>query len=345
MSQALAPVIAEGLQAFEKEDFDAAAAALEKAVSLVGENQPDVLHLRGMLKWAEGDLDHAAGFLMQAADAGPTNPAIYLDCAELLLLTQDDLSEAEAAVRVMLQLPEVANDVSEQGKLLLAQIRFDHSDSDPEEALELLDEISSELRKEPYYQSLRANVLMHLGRMDEAVRELNAAIEADEDVDLLYQLGVTLRASGDDDDRASEVLMRVLELDAEEQSDDSLDYAEIQDLRTRVEDALEELPDPLLRRVANVPITVQVRPEPKQVSEGVDPRTVIAFVGRPAAELVEGEYPAEEDEADLRGLVLMRNALVEEIVDDEDIPDTILVGIVEELRRFFGMDDIHIGFA
>ncbi len=339
MSEELAPVIARGLEAFEREDFDKTAAALETAVTIAGENHPDVLHLRGMLAWAEGDLDRAGGFLLQAVDAGPSNPTAYLDCAELLLLTQDDLSEAEAAVREMLAIPDLETVRAEQAKLLLAQIRFDHVDSDPEEALELLDTISSELRKEPYYQSLRANVLMHLGRLDDAITELRKAVEVHGDVDLKYQLGVTLRAA-EQEESAIATFLEVLAEDAEEHGDTALEYAEIQDLRGRVEDALEELPDPLLRRVANVPITVQVGPTKTQIRAGIDPRAVIAFEGNPAPE---GEEGALEEEAELLGLVIMRNSLIEEIGDDEDIPDAILMGIVEEMRRFFGVDDIHIG--
>lgn len=56
----------------------------QPSTKLVGENHVRVLHLTGMLAWAEGRPEHAAGYLMQAADAGSEDPNVYLDCAEFL---------------------------------------------------------------------------------------------------------------------------------------------------------------------------------------------------------------------------------------------------------------------
>ncbi|MGB1277226.1 MAG: tetratricopeptide repeat protein, partial [Nannocystaceae bacterium] len=139
MSDAIDDVIDEGLKAVEAENLDVADEALEKAQGLGGENHVRVLHLHGLIAWAKGEIERAAGFLMQAVDLVPPRGEIYLDTAECLMALGQDLDEAEAVVRTLLQQEAVSADSLDQGRLLLAQIRLE--DDDPEEALEILDTI------------------------------------------------------------------------------------------------------------------------------------------------------------------------------------------------------------
>ncbi len=103
-SQSIDDLVDRGLAAVESDDLESATQILEEAAKVAGENHVRVLHLTGMLAWAEGRPEHAAGYLMQAADAGSEDPNIYLDCAECLLLHDQDLDEAEAAARTVLRL-------------------------------------------------------------------------------------------------------------------------------------------------------------------------------------------------------------------------------------------------
>ena len=88
---------------------------------------------------------------MQAADAGGNDPNVYLDCAECLLVSDQDLDEAEAAARTVLTLAGVDQEALDQARLLLAQIRL--ADDDAEEALELLDNISAARKDDPVFLS------------------------------------------------------------------------------------------------------------------------------------------------------------------------------------------------
>ena len=58
-------VIDRGLKAVEDENLERAEMALEEAQRLVGENHVRVLHLNGLIAWAEGRLENAAGYLQK----------------------------------------------------------------------------------------------------------------------------------------------------------------------------------------------------------------------------------------------------------------------------------------
>ena len=336
-SQNIDALVDRGLAAVEADDLETATQILEDATKLGGENHVRVLHLTGMLAWAEGRPEHAAGYLMQAVDAGSEDANIYLDCAECLLLHDQDLDEAEAAARTVLRLGGASLEAQDQARLLLSQIRL--ADEDTEEALELLDGISESRKQDPVFLSTYGFVLMNAGRDEEAVTALRSAVEADpEDPDVHYWLGQALEGVGDvTGARAS--MLKVLELDQAEHDDADHEHEPLtneieEDLRGQFEGVLEELPEPVLKLLANAAISVQARPTAQQVEKGADPRAVVTFLGRPQT---------DDDDAHLEGIVIMRDFLLDEINDDDDIPELMIVSIIDELRRFFRMEGLEMG--
>lgn len=332
----LAAAVDRGLAAVEALELEDAEDALGDAAQIGGENHPRVLHLAGMIAWAQEDVDRATGFLMQAADQGPDRADIYLDAAECAFVVGDDLDEAEAAVRVAMKLPTIEPRQVEEARLLLAQIRL--ADDDSKSALEQLEEIGEELRHHPAYLSTRGAALMAAGRTDEAVATIEHAIKHEpDDPDFQYQLAVTLDAAGRHDD-ARTAMLRVLELDLAELGDalEPPDFSEVQVLRSQLEDVLEDLPEPLLRLVSSAPITVQARAQRDQVAAGADPRASIAFVGT---------AKSNDVEADLQGIVIMRDLLLEGLEDEDELPTALFYGLMEELRRFFKRDDLVFEIA
>jgi tetratricopeptide (TPR) repeat protein len=331
MNDALKTVIRQGLDALDAEELDAAQAALDEAARLAGENHVQVLHLAGMVAWAEGRIDNAAGYLMQAVDAGSDDPDIYLDCAECLFIHGDDLEEAEAVVRALLEREGLDQEALDEARLLLAQIRLDDDDAD--ESLELLEEVSAAMHEHPAYLSTYGAVMMALGRNDEAVKALEQAIvQVPDDADLHYQLGLTREAAGDHAG-AGAAMLTVLELDHAEIESEPLTDEEIEDLKGRFEEVLEEVPDRVLRLVAHVPLSVQIRPTAEQVRSGVNPRGVIAFLGR---------QRTDDREAELTGIAVMRDLVIDAIDDDDEISEVLFVGFVEELRRFFHDESLGV---
>jgi len=331
MRQSIDAIVDQGLKAVEDDELQQATELLEEATKLGGENHVRVLHLTGMLAWAEGRPEHAAGYLMQAADAGGTDPNVYLDCAECLLISDQDLDEAEAAARTVLTLEGADQDAIDQARLLLAQIRL--ADDDTEEALELLDGISDERKQDSVYLSTHGFVLLNAGK---AVASLRKAVAADpEDPDVHYWLAQA-QAETADVAGATASMLEVLRLDeAEHEGHDHEPLTgEIEeDLRSQFEGVLEELPEPVLKLVANAPITVQARAKVEQVKAGADPRSAVIFLGKPQT---------DDDEAHLTGIVIMRDLLLDEIAEDDDIPELLLVSLIDELRRFFGLEGLEM---
>ncbi len=337
MREAIDDVIEQGLQAVEAEDLAGAEVALDTAQGIGGENHVRVLHLHGLISWAKGDLERAAGFLMQSVDLTPSRGEIYLDAAECLLALGQDLDEAEAVIRTLLAQSDIGADALDQGRLLLAQIRLE--DDDAEEALEVLDDIRDELKVHPAYLSTRAMVLEAEGHTDQALAALRQAVVTEpDDPDLHYQLGLLLGLSGDAEASVAS-MVKVLELDNNDRDDDpqpppALSDPERATLRGEFEELLEEIPERLLKLVAPVPVTVQARPTLDQVKAGVNPRSSVAFIGTPKR---------GDTEATLEGIVLMRDLLLEEAqTEDEDLQALLFVGLFEELRAFYKLENLEV---
>lgn len=332
-------LIDRALKAIEDDELDAADDLLDQAQGKMGENHPRVLHLAGMLEWARDDIERATGYLQQAADLNPPRPEIYLDCAELLF-ADDALEEAEEQVRSALKLDSIEPVQADEARLLLAQLRL--ADNDPDEALSVLDAIDESRKEHPAYLSTRGAVLLADERFDDAVAALEKAIGQDEnDPDLHYQLGLALEAAGKPDP-AREEMVHVLKLDLaewEELGEDmppAPDFAEVQEFRSRLEDVLEELPDPVLKLVASAPITVQTRATEEQVRTGVNPRSIVAFLGSPKR---------GNEEAELQGIVILRDLLLAEVDDEEEIEGELFYGLMEELQYFFQRNDLVVAEA
>jgi predicted Zn-dependent protease len=322
-----------GLAAIDAGEIDTAETLLDDARGMVGENHVRVLHLAGMLGWAHGDLERATGYLMQAADLKPERADIYLDCAECLF-AGDEIEEAEVQVRAALELSDLPREQADDGRLLLAQIRL--AADDAEEALEVLGEIQDALKGHPAYLSTHGAALLEVGRPRDALREIEAALAKEpDDADLHYQLALSRRACGDEDG-ARAAMVRVLEIDLADAVQDgeasaAPTWPEVQELRARLEDVLEQLPDPFLRLVASAPITVQPRATVEQVQAGIDPRSVVCF---------DGVRKEGETEAELRGIIVMRDLIsaVPAGGDADAIESELFYGLVDELQGFFDKD-------
>jgi tetratricopeptide (TPR) repeat protein len=322
-------LVERGLAADEDGDVELAERILDEAGRRLGENHPRVLHLAGRVAWAHGDIDRATGYLQQATDQKPDRPEIFIDCARCLHILGDD-NHAEEQVRAALALSGLDDKLEGDARVLLSQIRLE--DDDPEEALEVLEGVPASLKGHALYLSTLADVLVELDRTNEALELLARAVEIEpDDPDYHYQRGLTQQAAGDVEGGMAS-MVRVLELETALRGQTSApSFQEAQALRSQLEEAMEELPDPILGLVANAPITVQAAATLEQVRAGADPRSPVFFVGRPK---LEGQ------EAELTGIVVARDVLVDEVDDEDEIAEALLVALVEEITDFFGRDDL-----
>jgi tetratricopeptide (TPR) repeat protein len=338
MSTNVAAIFERAFAALEDGETEQATASLEAAKQAgVAVDDPRYLHLQGLIAWAEGEIDDAATLLEQAVDAGPEDARIYLDAGELLA-DLDELDAAENVFRRLLDRDDLSIETAAEARMLLAQVRLDHFDSDPEEALELLDEVDASLRDDPGYVSLRAAALLQKGDVDQGIALLEQAIAREDDVELRYQLGLACRAHGREAQGLA-ALLAVREHDLRESGGDSttpIPADEVEDLRRRTEDVIDTLPDPILALVASTAIRVQRWIDEAHVRAGVDPRSAVAFEGKPASKEDAGD-------GELTGIVVFRDVLVDQIDDDDDIADALALGVLEELTRFFKLENLELG--
>jgi len=332
-------LIDRGLAAVEDENIEAAAAVLEEATAAAGEEHARVLHLRGLLAWAQDDLENATTALLKAADQEAGRPEIHFDCAECLY-SMEEIEEAEDQVRKVLQLPDVPGEQADDARLLLAQLRL--SADDATGALETLAEIDAARKVHPAYLGALGSAQLADEQFEAAVATLRTALGHDDaDADLHYQVGIALEATGDEAG-AREAMTMVLALDSDEWAElgedapGPPDFAETQELRSRLEEVLEGLPDPVLKLVAATPITVQARATAEQVGNGVDPRGTVIFLGSPKN---------DEEEAELKGIVVMRDLLLTQVDEDDEIDEELFYSLLEQIQLFFRRDDIIVAQA
>lgn len=341
MTTTPASIFARAYEALENEDFDGVLGAMAEAVEAgVGEDDPRYRYLRFMTEWLdeeateeqlEGLFEGSSDLLDAAAELSDVAEAarITLDLADVLA-QYGELDDVEHALRTLSERKGLSPEADGEARMMRAQIQLE-TNEDPEEALEILDGAHPSLHEDPNYVGLRAAVLSDLDRSDEAIELLSAALERSDDTELRYQLGLTLRRADRSKD-AVEQLLEVRRRDLVEHGvnpDESVPTEEVEDLRRRMEDVLDTLPDPVMARVAAATIRVERWASEDAVRKGADPRTTVAFEGQPISDDSEGQVDA---------LVIHRDAIVAHIDDDEQIADALAYGLVEEFDRFFDLE-------
>ncbi|MFO7561370.1 MAG: tetratricopeptide repeat protein [Enhygromyxa sp.] len=334
-------IFARAHEALGRDDLDGARAAADEAAAAgVDQDDPRSRHLRFMIAWldestGEDELEQqvaGAGDLLEAALALPDAheaARIVIDVADALA-SAGEFDDAEHGLRALSEREGVSDEARSAACLIRAQILLEHHE-DPEEALAILETAPALLRHDPGYLILRAATLLDLERGDEAIALLRDALAQNDEVELHYQLGLALR-DAEREDEALEHLLEVRRRDIADYGvsvDEPILAEEVEDLRRRVEDVLDTLPDPVMARVASATIRVERWTSEAAVRAGADPRASLAFVGEPGDDGAEGRVEA---------IVVYRDALVAQIDADEEIPDVITLGLVEEFHRFFGLE-------
>ena len=334
-------IIARAHEALESEDLERVRATLDEAVAAgVDEDDARLGHLRFMIAWLdesasedeiEQALAEASGLLDSALELADGSDAarVVLDVADALAQV-GEFDDAEHALRSLARRKDVSPEALGAASMIRAQILLD-AHEDPDEALAVLDQAPKAIQQEPGFLSLRAATLLELDRGDEAVQQLQQAVASNDEVELRYQLGLALR----EHDREDEAIEHLLEVRRRELANYEVDPStavpddEVEDLRRRVEDVLDTLPDPVMAKVASAPIRVERWASEAAIREGNDPRAPLSFHGRLAT---------DDDEGQVDAIVVYRDALVAQIQDDDEIFDIITMGLVEEFGRFFDLE-------
>lgn len=337
----LASIFGRAYVALEAEDIDGVQVEMVEAVKAGAKDDDARLrYLEFMTGWLDEDASETeleqlfanTDGLLEAAVAleDPSEAArIALDIADILI-SIGDIDDAEHALRGLSERGDLSSEADSEARLLRAQVLLDHQE-DAEEALSVLDGVHASLHEDSGYVSLRAAVLIDLGRPPEGIELLEQAIAREDDIELRYQLGTILRESGNNEG-ALVHLLAVRERDLathEVDLDEAVPADEADDLRRHLEDVLDTLPEPVINRVAAAAIRVERWVSEAGVRSGCDPRTTLAFEGRPAT---------DGDEGQVDGLVLFRDAIIALIEDDDAIIDVVALSLVEEFDRFFDLE-------
>jgi len=331
------------------EDQDVQAAELARNAAIEAGTDPDhaaIRYLDFMLEWLNGEeLDDEEVMASLASAETLLEDAVGLDDPKLATRIVLDLAdvltsvgmvdEPEAALRSLCERDDLDLGARFDACALQVDIALDFHD-DPELALELLDKVDASLHSQPAYVSLRAGTLLDLDRSDEAIASLEAALAETDDVNLRYQLAMTMRHTAESTTTPPAAIEHLLTVRARDLADHDIDPSaaiprpQARDLQRYLEDVLETLPDPVIKRVGAVPIRVERWASEDAVRAGCDPRSTVVFEGRTDSDA--------GDDGQLDAIVIFHDALVVQIDDDDEIFELLTLGLVEEFDRFFGLE-------
>ena len=187
-------------------------------------------------------------------------------------------------------------------------------------------------------KELRAEALHILGRVEldsdrpkDALRLLGEAQRLGADwPDLFYDLGLTHEAL-DDDAAMRRAFLEVLDRDPSYDAElpITIDEDRLVEIAERL---LEELPEEMRRRLADVPIIVEDRPTRDLVEEGFDPRALGLFDGPPWSE--QGLTGPQ-----LNRIVLYRTNIAAACRSGAEADEEIRITLLHETAHFFGLDE------
>jgi predicted Zn-dependent protease with MMP-like domain len=157
--------------------------------------------------------------------------------------------------------------------------------------------------------------------------------------DLAYDIGLAHEALGDDA-AMRRAFLEVLDRDPEYDAELPIRIGEDR-LVEIAEKLLEELPEEMRRRLADVPIIVEDRPTRDLVEEGFDPRALGLFDGPPWSE--QGLTGPQ-----LNRIVLYRTNIAAACRNGAEAEEQIRITLLHETAHFFGLDEdgvADLGFA
>ena len=191
---------------------------------------------------------------------------------------------------------------------------------------------------EPWLGS--AEVYVEFGEPGEAarlLRELLAGPPLDplDEADARHLLGIACEEKGDAKGMVKE-WMATLRLDAS--NDGPRPRLKRKEFERIAADALDELPDEILKRLGNVPVFVEDRPSESLVLEGLDPRTLGLFHG-----IAMPDQSALGPGPDVGVIHLFQRNLEREVPEDDELAEQIRITVLHETAHYFGAgeQDMH----
>ncbi len=290
---------------------------------------PEVLVLLGMLDSLEGEIEQALSRYEEASKIDPEYFEPLLCAAELYIW---ELGEDEKGLELCQRAQEVAEEEEEYLDALLLQAEAEINLGHERAALATLRQLPDIDLPEPRYHVRAGRLFLDLEQPKEAAHHFQRSIELDpENGDGLHGLGLCAEQRGERQ-RMIDYFLKVREVDLRaERPPWGLDEASFQKVCATT---LDNLPDELRRRMANVPVIATDYPSEQMVKDGSDPRMLGLFTGVPF-----GEHSNVGGAPHLEAIFLFQRNIERLAYSSEDVEHEVHVTLVHEAGHFFGLSE------
>ena len=305
-------------------------------------NAPEVLEIEAEILAAGNDGPAALAVCERWASIENENPRPLIQAAEISLYSELDTDAALAFVDRALELVDEEADLVDailvKAEALIERGRDDDFDVAPAQrtqVAETLGELDSSVLDDPELLSRIGGLYLEIEDGTGAERTLRRILDLDDIGDehranALYGIGMACESRGDLSG-AVKAWLEVRRLDAAAARVPW--HVSTRAFEAIAEDAMRELPQEILERLANVPILIEDLPAEDVVREGHDPRLLGLFSGVPLPEKPQGGAPH------LDVIRLYQRNLESAVLDAEELAEQIRVTVLHETAHFFGLDD------
>ncbi len=312
----------------ERGDLDGAQSLALQLLRTDGD-APELYVLLGMIDGMQGEPEKALTYYERAMDIDPEYVEPIICAAEVQIWELEDFEKALALCERALDLAE---EEDEYVDALLLKAEALSNLGREQAAYSTLQELPEIALGEPSYHLRAARLLLDLGYTADAHEHFKRALMLDADnSDAIHGIGL---CAGEDGDRATMIdcfqKVRVADL-GEEPPPWGVPPERFAELCSA---AIDELPEPLRKLIANVPVIATDYPSEELVKDGVDPRVLGLFNGVP-----HGDKPSLGGTPHLDAIFLFQRNIERMAYSTEDVDNEIHITLVHEAGHFFGLSD------
>lgn len=321
-----------GWELLNRGSLPAAEKSAREALVLEPES-PEAQVLLGQIELQRGFPEKAMRRFRKAIELDPDYAEAYLSASEVALLELEDPAQAlELAEEVVSR----ADDQAEYLDALLLKVEallaMDEDDADAR-AREALRELPEHPLEDPLLGLRAGNAWLDLEEPDRAEKHFRQVTKAQpENADAWHGLGMCAEAR-DDHDGLVAAWLKTRELDLEAEPPRwQLTEAEFEAVAS---ESLDELPEHIRERLANVPILARDYPDPDIIRQGFDPRILGFFSGVPYPE--KGSVMGAPPHLDC--VLLFKRNIERAARSREETLQEIRITLLHETGHFFALSE------
>jgi predicted Zn-dependent protease with MMP-like domain len=314
-----------GFTALEAGRLEDAETAIEKC-KRIDRDHPDVIALAAAVADARGEADDALGLYRQLVALRPDDPMPRICAARLELHA---LGDPDGALDTLDGAFDFIDEEADLIEAILVRSEALVAIDDLESARAALAELSSSAIDDGELSLDLAELALAAEDPAAATRWIENALKTDSlRADALHLLG-RVHEARDDHGKMVEVWQEVRDLDAASPRPPvSISEDELERLAVA---ALDELPDDVRGKLANVPILIDDLPSKELVADGLDPRLLGLFQGNEMAD--HGAVPS------VTNIHLFRRNLERVSRDLDELAEEVRITVLHETAHYFGLDE------